>query len=58
MLAVVRRAPFEAVGGFPEIALMEDLALSRALKRVGRPVCLSLPVTTSSRRWSERGIIR
>ena len=53
----VRRAAFEAAGGFPDIPLMEDVALSRALKaRFGRPVCLKETVTTSSRRWEERGI--
>jgi rSAM/selenodomain-associated transferase 2 len=54
----VRRDWFEQAGGFPEIPLMEDLALSRALKRRGRPLCLRERVTTSSRRWEERGILR
>jgi len=54
----VRRALFEAAGGFPEIPLMEDLALSRRLKRHGRPVCLRARVTTSSRRWDENGVLR
>ena len=50
----VRRTVFERVGGFPEIPLMEDLALSKRLLRRGRPGCLRGPrgtVTTSSRRW-------
>lgn len=54
----VRREWFEAAGGFPEIPLMEDVALSRALKRRGRPLCLRESVVTSSRRWEERGIAR
>jgi rSAM/selenodomain-associated transferase 2 len=54
----VRRGWFEAVGGFPEIPLMEDLALSRALKRRGRPLCLWQRVVTSSRRWERYGIVR
>ena len=54
----VRRALFESVGGFPDIALMEDVALSRALKRHGPPLCLPDPVVTSSRRWEQRGIVR
>ena len=54
----VRRALFEAVGGFPDIALMEDIALSRRLKRYGRPACLRVPVATSSRRWEAQGVIR
>jgi rSAM/selenodomain-associated transferase 2 len=55
----VRRSAFVAVGGFPELPLMEDLALSRALKRIhGRPLCLRPPVVTSSRRWEQHGILR
>lgn len=54
----VRRETFERVGGYPEIALMEDVALSRLLKREGRPLCLGQRVITSSRRWEERGIVR
>lgn len=54
----VRREAFREVGGFPEIPLMEDVALSRALLRRGRPLCLREPVVTSSRRWETRGIGR
>ncbi len=55
----VRREAFQAVGGFPEIALMEDIACSRLLKRAcGAPLCLATPVITSSRRWEENGILR
>ena len=51
----VRRADFP---GFPEIALMEDVALSRLLKRLGRPACLASRVRTSGRRWESRGVLR
>jgi len=54
----VRRDWFEEAGGFPEIPLMEDLALSRTLKRRGSPLCLWPRVTTSSRRWEQNGIVR
>jgi rSAM/selenodomain-associated transferase 2 len=55
---LVRREVFQAAGGFPEIPLMEDIALSRTLKRIsGAPLCLSTPVVTSSRRWEENGIL-
>ncbi|HEX8274129.1 MAG TPA: TIGR04283 family arsenosugar biosynthesis glycosyltransferase [Longimicrobiaceae bacterium] len=54
----VRREWFRDAGGFPEIPLMEDVALSRALLRRGRPLCLREPVLTSSRRWETRGIWR
>ena len=54
----VTREAFDSVGGFPEIALMEDITLARSLKRVSRPLCLSSRVTTSGRRWEERGVLR
>lgn len=56
----MRRETFERVGGFPEIPLMEDLEMSRALYQVGRLVRISprLRVITSSRRFLERGVLR
>jgi rSAM/selenodomain-associated transferase 2 len=52
-----RRDAFEAAGGFPEIPLMEDIALSSALKRISRPACLGKRVVTSGRRWERRGTL-
>jgi rSAM/selenodomain-associated transferase 2 len=54
----VRRDLFQRVGGFPEIALMEDLAISRRLKRLARPARIPEPVLASSRRWDRDGIWR
>jgi rSAM/selenodomain-associated transferase 2 len=54
----VRRQAFTKVRGFPEIPLMEDIALSRSLKCLGRPLCISERVTTSGRRWEQRGVLR
>jgi len=54
----VRRTLFEALGGFPEIALMEDIALSRSLRARSRPVCLRSRVFTSGRRWEKHGVLR
>ncbi|HEX8664923.1 MAG TPA: TIGR04283 family arsenosugar biosynthesis glycosyltransferase [Beijerinckiaceae bacterium] len=54
----VTRDAFRAVGGYPDIPLMEDIALSRALKRRSRPACLEAPVSTSGRRWETRGVVR
>ncbi|MGD9631899.1 MULTISPECIES: TIGR04283 family arsenosugar biosynthesis glycosyltransferase [unclassified Afipia] len=54
----VRRDVFERIGGFPDIPLMEDLAISKVLRRLGRPACLSLKVTTSGRRWEKHGVLR
>lgn len=54
----VERTLFDAIRGFPDIALMEDIAISRTLKRHGRPLCLTDKVLTSSRRWERHGIWR
>jgi len=54
----VTRDAFAKVGGFPGIALMEDITLARNLKRVSRPLCLRARVTTSGRRWQRRGVVR
>ena len=54
----VRRAAFERLGGYPPLPLMEDIALSRALKGAGRIACLAETVTTSARRWQQRGVVR
>ncbi len=54
----VTRAAFEAVGGFPNQPLMEDIELSRRLKRLGPPACPRERVTTSGRRWDTHGAWR
>lgn len=54
----VTRSLFTAAGGYPEIALMEDVALSKLLKRFGPPLCLRHRLTTSGRRWEENGVLR
>lgn len=50
------RAAFDAVGGFPNQALMEDIAISKRLLRLSRPACLRARVVTSGRRWEARGV--
>lgn len=54
----VARRTFERLGGYPEIALMEDVELTRRLKRVGGLAPLRLRVTTSARRWERDGVAR
>lgn len=54
----VRRDAFEAAGGFPAIPLMEDVALSKILKRRSPPLCLRERVVTSGRRWQRHGTFR
>ncbi|HZP79620.1 MAG TPA: TIGR04283 family arsenosugar biosynthesis glycosyltransferase [Pseudolabrys sp.] len=53
----VTRDAFHAALGFPQIALMEDIAFSARLKRLGRPLCLTERVTTSGRRWHKHGVL-
>jgi rSAM/selenodomain-associated transferase 2 len=53
----VERALFTQLGGFPEMPLMEDIAFTRMLRRRGPPLCLRECVTTSGRRWDERGFL-
>lgn len=54
----VSRDWFEAVDGYPDIPLMEDIELSRRLKRLGRPHSLQPALRTSSRRWEHHGPLR
>lgn len=54
----VRRELFARLGGFPVIPLMEDVEISRRLKRYSRPLILSQRLVTSSRRWETRGMVR
>lgn len=54
----VTRSAFERVGGYPEIPLMEDIALSKALRGLARPACLRTRIQASSRRWEEQGALR
>lgn len=52
-----RRDAFEAVDGYPEIPLMEDIAIMRRLKRLGRLACLRAPVVGSTRKYQREGIV-
>ena len=54
----VSREAFQKVGGFPDLPLMEDIALSRRLKRLCRPFCIATPAVTSGRRWEQNGVVR
>ena len=49
---------FRENGGFPEIAIMEDFVLMRALGKKGTIRTLPASVTTSGRRWQKMGILR
>jgi len=54
----VRRDAFRRIGGYPPLELMEDIALSRSLARLSRPLCLADKAVTSGRRWERHGVLR
>ncbi len=54
----VTRELFQQVNGFPTIALMEDIALSRKLRGHSAPACLRAKVVSSGRRWDKHGLWR
>ena len=54
----IRKDIFTQVGGFPSVALMEDVAMSKRLRKKGSPLCWPEPVMTSSRRWEQYGIFK
>ena len=53
----IERKLFTQLGGFPEIALMEDITVCRLLRKLSSPVCLKQKVITSSRRWESNGVV-
>ncbi len=54
----LRRDLFERLGGFPPLRFMEDLYLSRQLRRQGRIVVASRRIWVSPRRWQRAGLVR
>ncbi len=54
----VKKEAYLKCGGFPDSIIMEDIVLSKRLKRLSSPICISKCVTTSSRKWEHQGIIK
>jgi len=54
----VKRSAFDAAGGYPQIALMEDIELSMRLKRLSPPLCIRERIVTSGRRWEKHGVVQ
>ena len=54
----VTRSLFEAAGRYPDIALMEDIALTQKLKSFGAPLALRHRIIASGRRWEKHGVWR
>jgi len=54
----LRKSYFDALGGYADIPLMEDVELMRRIKRKkGKILILPNPVFTSDRRWHQEGFI-
>lgn len=49
---------FRRIGGYPSIPLMEDVALSKMLRRISWPARIRHKAITSSRRWEKHGTVR
>ena len=54
----VRREVFDRLGGFPPVALMEDLFFMKRLRREGKLKLLAGPLHVSGRRWEKQGVVR
>ena len=54
----IRKSAFKELGGYSEIPLMEDIELSKKMKRKGKVACINNCVITSARKWKEEGIIK
>ncbi|MBL4682329.1 MAG: TIGR04283 family arsenosugar biosynthesis glycosyltransferase [Pseudomonadales bacterium] len=52
------KAVFDAIDGFPDIPLMEDVEISRRLNTLSKPLVIKTELATSSRRWEKEGIVR
>jgi rSAM/selenodomain-associated transferase 2 len=54
----ISRSAFLDVGGYPDIPLMEDIAISKLLRKRGRGACIHDKMQVSARRWQQTGVIR
>ncbi len=54
----LKKSAFKAIGGFPNLPIMEDFVLIQQLKRLGKVAIVPAPVLTSARRWQKLGILK
>ena len=54
----IKRNLFESLGGYAAIPLMEDIEMTDRLRKICKPLRVRTPLTTSSRRWEEAGILK
>ena len=52
------RSLFDRIGGFPPIPLMEDLAICKRARQIGKPHIVESRLTSSSRRWQQNGVVK
>jgi rSAM/selenodomain-associated transferase 2 len=55
---LLRRSLYEAVGGFPDTPIMEDVELVRRLRRLAPMHRFRHPVLADGRRWRREGAVR
>ena len=54
----INRDTFNTLNGFSDIPLMEDIELTKRLRKISKPFCIkNTPLITSSRRWEKHGIV-
>jgi rSAM/selenodomain-associated transferase 2 len=53
----ISRETFHTIGGYHDLALMEDIAISKRLKKIALPKRINDPLLTSSRKWEANGIV-
>jgi len=49
---------FNKIKGFPNLMIMEDIAICSMLKRISTPIIINSHAITSSRRWDDHGFVR
>lgn len=54
----VSRSALLKTGGYPDIPLMEDIAISKLLRKQGPCACIHSPIRVSARRWQQQGVLR
>jgi hypothetical protein len=53
-----RKSFFDQLGGFPDIPIMEDIAITKRARRKSKPRVANCRVMTSSRRWQQNGLVK
>ncbi|MDH5356585.1 MAG: TIGR04283 family arsenosugar biosynthesis glycosyltransferase [Gammaproteobacteria bacterium] len=53
-----KRSFFNQLTGFPEIPIMEDIAISKNARQLYNPGIANSAIITSSRRWEKNGIVK